>query len=48
MDPYPHEPDDGHDHEFSAEGDLPDTGTDAVTVICVLCGILSAEDAADA
>lgn len=43
---YPRRPDDGHKHEFEdAEG--CDPGTDANAVICVLCGLLSVEDAFD-
>lgn len=41
---YSHEPDDGHEHQFSAEDGLPDTGTDASATICTLCGMLSTEE----
>ena len=44
MEDYPNEVDDGHDHEMSAEDNLPDTGTDAVPVICLKCGLLSCEE----
>jgi hypothetical protein len=40
---YPNEPDDGHEHEW-VEAEGVDTGTDADAIICVKCGLLSAED----
>lgn len=42
---WPCQPDDGHQHEFTDDFDgLPDTGTDAYTVMCRKCGALSAVD----
>ncbi len=46
---YPNEPDDGHEHDWTDDADLPDTGTaDVVTVICTRCGMLSVADAGGA
>lgn len=42
-DDFPNEPDDGHFHEF-VDADGTETRTDSVAVICVHCGMLSAED----
>ena len=42
---YENDPDDGHDHEWTAEGELPDTGSaDGETAICSRCGMLTFQE----
>jgi len=40
---YPNDPDDGHEHEWTDAEDI-DTGTDANAIICIRCGLLTADE----